>query len=144
MYMKIDEILNSIETDKKIDYTQLDTESLKIPEQAVKYQQLAHDEALRLRFLEKEYNVAKYNRWMYYTGKADPEVYNKEPFDHKVLKSDLNLFLDSDFILNEIQDRIVAQTEKLKLVVEAGKVMQNKSFNIKNALEHQKFMGGAF
>jgi hypothetical protein len=142
--MKIENILEHLEVDKKIDHTQLDTESLKIPEQAVKYQQLAHDEALRLRFLEKEYNVVKYNRWMYYTGKADPEVYSKEPFDHKVLKSDINLFLDSDLILNEVQDRIVAQTEKLKLVVEAGKVMQNKSFNIKNALEHQKFMGGAF
>ena len=142
--MKIDDIKTQLDKDKKVDHTQLDVESLKIPEQAVKYQQMAHDEALRLRFLEKEYNVAKYNRWMYYTGKADPEVYNKEPFDHKVLKSDINIFLDSDLILNEIQDRIVAQTEKLKLVVEAGKVMQNKSFNIKNALEHQKFMGGAF
>ena len=142
--MIINDILKQIETDKKIDHTQLDTESLRIPEQAVKYQQLAHDEAIRLRFLEKEYNVAKYNRWMYYTGKADPEIYNKEPFEHKVLKSDLNLFLESDLILNEIQDRIVIQTEKLKLVVEAGKVMQNKSFNIKNALDHQKFMGGAF
>ena len=142
--MKIDDIKTQLEIDKKIDHTQLDTESLRIPEQAVKYQQLAHDEALRLRFLEKEYNVAKYNRWMYYMGKADPDVYDKEPFDHKVLKSDLNIFLDSDLILNEIQDRIFAQTEKLKLVVEAGKVMQNKSFNIKNALEHQKSMGGAF
>ena len=142
--MKIDDIKTQLEKDKKIDHTQLDVESLRIPEQAVKYQQMAHDEALRLRFLEKEYNVARYNRWMYYMGKADPDVYDKEPFDHKVLKSDLNVFLDSDLILNEIQDRIVAQTEKLKLVVEAGKVMQNKSFNIKNALEHQKFMGGAF
>ena len=142
--MKIENIKDMLEKDRSIDHTQLDTESLKIPEQAVKYQQMAHDEALRLRFLEKEYNVARYNRWMYYMGKADPDVYDKEPFDHKVLKSDLNVFLDSDLILNEIQDRIVAQTEKLKLVVEAGKVMQNKSFNIKNALEHQKFMGGAF
>ena len=142
--MKIDDIKTQLDKDKKIDHTQLDAESLKIPEQAVKYQQMAHDEALRLRFLEKEYNVARYNRWMYYMGKADPEVYDKEPFDHKVLKSDINIFLDSDLILNEIQDRIMAQTEKLKLVVEAGKVMQNKSFNIKNALEHQKFMGGAF
>ena len=142
--MKIDEIKYQIEIDKKIDHTQLDTESLKIPEQAVKHQQMAHDAALRLRFLEKEYNVAKYNRWMYYMGKADPDVYDKEPFDHKVLKSDVNIFLESDSVLNEIQDRIIAQTEKLKLIVEAGKVMQNKSFNIKNALEHQKFMGGAF
>ena len=105
---------------------------------------MAHDEALRLRFLEKEYNVARYKRWMYYMGKADPSEYEKSPFDHKVLKADVNIFLESDSILNEIQDRIIAQTEKLKLVVEAGKVMQNKSFNIKNALEHQKFMGGAF
>ena len=142
--MKIDEILKQIETDKKIDHTQLDSESLKIPEQAVKYQQLAHDEALVLRHLEREYNVLKYNRWMYYMGKADPTVYDKEPFDHKVLKSDVNIYLDSDLILNEVQDRLTAQAEKLKLVVEAGKVMQNKSFNIKNALEHQKFMGGAF
>ena len=142
--MKIDDIKTQLEKDKKVDHTQLDTESLRIPEHAIKYQQMAHDEALRLRFLEKEYNVARYNRWMYYMGKADPDVYDKEPFDHKVLKSDVNIFLESDSVLNEIQDRIIAQTEKLKLIVEAGKVMQNKSFNIKNALEHQKFMGGAF
>ena len=90
--MKIEDILKLIEEDKKIDYTQLDTESLKIPEQAVKYQQLAHDEALMLRHLEREYNVMKYKRWMYYMGKADDEVYEKEPFDHKVLKSDVNIF----------------------------------------------------
>ena len=142
--MKIEDIKDMLEKDRSIDHTQLDTESLKIPEQAVKYQQLAHDEALMLRHLEREYNVMKYKRWMYYMGKADDEVYEKEPFDHKVLKSDVNTFLDADSKLCNLQDRITIQTEKLKLVVEAGKVMQNKSFNIKNALDHQKFMGGAF
>ena len=142
--MKIEDIKDMLEKDKSVDHTQLDTESLKIPEQAVKYQQLAHDEALMLRHLEREYNVMKYKRWMYYMGKADDEVYEKEPFDHKVLKSDVNIFLDSDKQLNELQDKISTQNEKLKLVVDAGKVMQNKSFNIKNALDHQKFMGGAF
>ena len=142
--MKIEDIKDMLEKDKSVDHTQLDTESLKIPEQAVKYQQLAHDEALMLRHLEREYNVMKYKRWMYYMGKADDEVYEKEPFDHKVLKSDVNIFLDSDKQLNELQDRISTQSEKLKLVVHAGQTMQNKSFNIKNALDHQKFMGGAF
>ena len=142
--MKIENIKDMIERDKSIDYTQLDTASLKIPEQAVKYQQLSHDEAVILRYLEREYNIMKLRRWMYYMGKADDEVYEKEPFDHKVLKSDVNLFLEADKKLNELQDRIILQTEKLKLVVEAGKIMQNKSFNIKNALDHQKFMGGAF
>ena len=142
--MKIEDIKDMIEQDKSIDYTQLDTASLKIPEQAVKYQQLSHDEAVILRYLEREYNIMKLNRWMYYMGKADDEVYEKEPFDHKVLKSDVNLFLEADSKLCNLQDRISLQTEKLKLVVEAGKIMQNKSFNIKNALDHQKFMGGAF
>lgn len=142
--MKIEDIKGMLERDKSIDYTQLDTASLKIPEQAVKYQQLSHDEAVTLRYLEREYNIMKLRRWMYYMGKASDEEYEKEPFDHKVLKSDVNLFLEADKKLNELQDRIILQTEKLKLVVEAGKIMQNKSFNIKNALEHQKFMGGAF
>ena len=142
--MKIENIKDMLDKDKSIDYTQLDTESLKIPEQAVKYQQIAHDEALMLRHLEREYNVMKYKRWMYYMGKADDEVYEKEPFDHKVLKSDVNIFLESDKQLNELQDKISTQSEKLKLVVHAGQTMQNKSFNIKNALDHQKFMGGAF
>ena len=142
--MKIEDIKDMLEKDKSVDHTQLDTESLKIPEQAVKYQQMAHDEAVILRYLEREYNIMKLKRWMYYMGKASDEEYEKEPFDHKVLKSDVNTFLEADSKLCNIQDRIILQTEKLKLVVEAGKVMQNKSFNIKNALEHQKFMGGAF
>ena len=142
--MKIEDIKDMLERDKSIDYTQLDTASLKIPEQAVKYQQLAHDEAVTLRYLEREYNIMKLNRWMYYMGKASDEEYEKEPFDHKVLKSDVNIFLEADSKLCNLQDRIALQTEKLKLVVDAGKVMQNKSFNIKNALDHQKFMGGAF
>ena len=142
--MKIEDIKDMLEKDKSIDYTQLDTESLKIPEQAVKYQQLAFEEQMVLRHLEREYNIMKLNRWMYYMGKASDEEYEKEPFDHKVLKTDINLFLEADKSLNELKDRISLQSEKLKLVYEAGKIMQNKSFNIKNALDHQKFMGGSF
>ena len=63
-------------------------------------------------------------------GKSSDEEYEKEPFDHKVLKSDVNLFLDADKHLNELQDRISTQSEKVKLVVHAGQTMQNKSFNI--------------
>ena len=142
--MKIEDIKDMLERDKSIDYTQLDTASLKIPEQAVKYQQLAFEEQMVLRHLEREYNIMKLKRWMYYMGKASDEEYEKEPFDHKVLKSDVNLFLEADKSLNDLKDRISLQSEKLKLVYEAGKIMQNKSFNIKNALDHQKFMGGAF
>ena len=62
--MKIEDIKDMLEKDKSIDYTQLDTESLKIPEQAVKYQQLAFEEQMVLRHPEREYNIMKLNRWM--------------------------------------------------------------------------------
>jgi hypothetical protein len=57
----------------------------------------------------------KLKRWMYYMGKASDEEYEKEPFDHKVLKSDVNLFLEADKSLNDLKDRISLQSEKLKL-----------------------------
>ena len=63
--MKIEDIKDMLEKDKSIDYTQLDTESLKIPEQAVKYQQLAFEEQMVVRHLEREYNIMKLKRWMY-------------------------------------------------------------------------------
>ena len=73
--MKIEDIKDMLEKDRSIDHTQLDTESLKIPEQAVKYQQLAFEEQMILRHLEREYNIMKLNRWMYYMGKASDEEY---------------------------------------------------------------------
>ena len=108
--MKIEDIKVMLEKDKSVDHTQLDTESLKIPEQAVKYQQMAHDEAVILRYLEREYNIMKLKRWMYYMGKASDEEYEKEPFDHKVLKTDINLFLEADKSLNDLKDRISLQS----------------------------------
>ena len=49
--MKIDDIKTQLEKDKKIDHTQLDVESLRISEQAIKYQQMANDQTLQLRFI---------------------------------------------------------------------------------------------
>ena len=43
-----------------------------------------------------EYNILKRKKWEYYSGKSDPEVYRENPFDFKVLKADLHIYLDSD------------------------------------------------
>ena len=66
--MKIENIKEMLEWDKSIDYTQLDTASLKIPEQAVKYQQLSHDEAggcitwvkLQMKNMRKNHSIIKF------------------------------------------------------------------------------------
>ena len=71
----------------------LDGYSISIPELANKYHQLAFDERKTLRFLEAQYDIIKLSRWKYYSGKANPDEYEKEPFDLKVLKSDMDMFL---------------------------------------------------
>ena len=45
---------------------------------------------------EGEYNILKSKKWEYYSGKSDPEVYRDNPFDFKVLKQDLPIYLESD------------------------------------------------
>ena len=44
-------------------------------------------------------------KWEYYTGKARPEVYVEKPFDFKVLKSDIDKYLDSDEELSLLEKR---------------------------------------
>ena len=62
----------------------LDGYSISIPELANKYHQLAFDERKTLRFLEAQYDIIKLSKWKYYSGKANPDEYDKEPFDLKV------------------------------------------------------------
>ncbi len=36
------------------------------------------------------------NKWEYYAGKADPKTYSEKPFDMKVLKTDLDMYINAD------------------------------------------------
>ena len=84
----------------------LDGYSVSIPELANKYHQLRHDEKNLLRFLKSQYDIIKCNRWKYYSGKADPDEYEKEPFDLKVLKNDIDMFLSADKMIIDIKNKI--------------------------------------
>jgi hypothetical protein len=97
---------------------------------------------MALRYFEKEYDVVKCQRTLYYTGKADPEEYQKEPFDLKVLRSDLDLFLNADNKLNEYKDKVRAQQQKLNYLTEFTKSIMGLSFNVGNAIKWKKFLNG--
>ena len=90
--MNLVELQNEADRDLKIDDTELDTESLKIPQIHNKYLNLYHDERLVLRKLETDYKSLLKTKWEYYTGKIDDETleeYGWEPFPLKILKNDI-------------------------------------------------------
>ena len=140
--MNINDLKEMCDKDTKIDETDLDGYSMSIPEKANKYHQLAFIESKTLRFLEAQYRTARLSRWLYYSGKAPEADYEDKPFDLKVLKSDLDIFLDADEKLMELQEQIAEQTGKMKLIEDTARVIQNASFNISNTIKWKSFLAG--
>tara|TARA_B110000467_G_C18242641_1_gene435547 strand:- start:86 stop:523 length:438 start_codon:yes stop_codon:yes gene_type:complete len=142
--MKINDIRDLIkqDTDFLREDCNIDIASLRVPEMCSKYHSLIYDETMTLRYFEKEYDIIKCQRTLYYTGKADPEEYQKNPFDLKVLRTDVDLFLRADERLNEYKDKVVAQQQKLNYLTEFTKSIMAVSFNVGNTIKWKKFLNG--
>ena len=72
--MKLEEIQESWSSDSQIDDTELDNESLKIPELHHKYFRIFSDEKLKLVRMYSKQKELRRLKWLYYTGKLDQET----------------------------------------------------------------------
>jgi hypothetical protein len=142
--MNINDIKEMIQEDSTFikDEVNIDISSLSVPELSGKYHQLISEETMTLRLLRKEYDVIYRDRWVFYSGKADPEVYKNEPFDLKILKADIDKFLNADELLNKQKDKVTLQEVKINLLTEFTKSIMSISFNIGNAIKWKKFLSG--
>ena len=140
--MNLDEIQLSWEADSKIDDDNLHSESTKIPSLHAKYYRILNNILLMKKLEENKFKQLKKTKWQYYTGKADPEVYIAQPFDHKVLRQDVDKYMDSDEDLIKIQNKIDYFQVMLNYLDSILKIINNRTFQIKNAIEWQKFIRG--
>ena len=140
--MNLDEIQLSWEEDSKIDDDNLHSESTKIPSLHAKYYRILNNNLLIKKLEENKFKQLKKTKWQYYTGKADPEVYIAQPFDHKVLRQDVDKYMDSDEDLIKIQNKIDYFQVMLNYLDSILKIINNRTFQIKNAIEWQKFIRG--
>ena len=92
---------------------------------------------------EHEYKSLLRDKFEYYTGKAEPSIYQEKPFDLKVLKSDLGLYMDSDPELQLLQTRINYYEEIMFFLEKVLQCLNNRGFQIKNSIDWQKFMQGS-
>ena len=89
------------------------------------------------------YSKVKLERHNYYTGKAPVEVYAEEPFPYKIREKDaLQRYLEADDKLNIIDMKIRYYDVELKFLEEIIKTIANRTYQIKNAIEWQKFQAG--
>ena len=91
--MNIDEIQTLWNEDSKLDEDNLHSESTKIPSLHAKYHHILNKLILLKKMEETKLKISKKEKWQYYTGKADPEIYIDKPFDYKVLRQDIDKYI---------------------------------------------------
>jgi len=141
--MNLDEIQEMWQRDSIIDPDNLHDESLKIPQLHSKYYTIYNTTTLLREKARETYNKVKLDRYNYYSGKAPAEVYIEEPFPYKVRdKKALQRHLDADERLNKIDLKIRYYDIMLKFLEEIIKTVSNRTFQIKNAIEWNRFQAG--
>ena len=81
--------------------------------------------------------------WEYYTGKADASVYAEKPFDLKILRTDIDKYLDSDEDLQKQKQKVDYLNTTVDFLDRTIRQIGNRGFTIKNAIDWRKFTSGA-
>ena len=90
-----------------------------------------------------DYNTLKKDKWEYYTGKAPAEVYAEKPFDLKILKTDIDKYLDADIELQRSKQKVDYLETVVDFLDKTIRTISNRGFTIKNAIDWRKFTSGA-
>ena len=131
------------EKDSQIDADNLHTESLKVPALHAKYHEMFNNFHLLRKKAEQQRKNIRHERYEYYSGKADPEVYIDNPFGKKIRDKDtMTKYLDADEKLKDINLKIDYYETLLNYIESIQKQISNRTYQIKNAIEWQKFIAG--
>lgn len=144
--MQISEIISEWENDCKIDKTSLDDETLKIPILHSKYLKELSLERIRLLNAKTKQKELHGTLFRYYKGErnipAELKALNKEPWQHRTMKADLNTYIEQDKSWIDLCLKINLSEEKVKMLEAIMKSLENRSFQISNAINWQKLLGG--
>ena len=141
--MNLEQIQEMWEKDSKIDPDNLHDESFKIPQLHSKYYTLYNTITLLRERAREQYSKVRLERYNYYTGKAPAEVYVEEPFPYKVREKDaIQRHLEADDKMNKVDMKIKYYDIMLKFLEEIIRNISGRTYQIKNAIEWNKFQAG--
>jgi hypothetical protein len=143
MSLDLDVIQKMWEQDSKIDPDNLHIESLNIPILHSKYFEIHNTILLLKKKAEQQKKNIRHQKYEYFTGKADPDVYLENPFPKKVRdKETLQGYLDSDEKLSQSSLKVDYYETMLIYVDSILKMISNRTYQIKNAIEFMRFTAG--
>ena len=143
MTFDLDTIQEMWEKDAKIDRDNLHDESLNIPSLHAKYFQIYNTIFLLRKKAEQQRKNIRHERYEYFSGNADPDVYIQNPFPKKIRDKDtMTKYLDADEKLSNASLKIEYYDTMLTYLESILKVIQNRTYQIKNAIEFMRFNAG--
>ena len=140
--MTLDELKLQVQKDLKVDNEHLDTESLKNQEIKATYLDYKTRYELLLFKAKGDYKRMYREKWEYYGGKADAKIYATKPFDLKVLKTDLAVYISADEDIMNAENKIGYLETVIDYIKGVIKSVDNRGWDIKNAIEWRKFEAG--
>ena len=89
-----------------------------------------------------EYQQMYRAKWEYYGGKSDAKIYVAKPFDLKVLKSDLAMYIVSDEDVVALANKQAYLEIVIKYIDGVIRSIDNRGWDIKNAQDWKRFESG--
>jgi hypothetical protein len=143
--MNLSDIKIMVEKDIEFDETELDKESLRIPQLHNKYLVFLTDEKIILEKYKQDFRILIRKKWLYYTGKMSEDELKEngwEPFALNILKSDVDKFIDSDAEVLRLRAIVRMQEEKISYLDSVVKAINGRQWNIRAAIDWMKFTHG--
>jgi len=134
--------------DCEIDDIELDKSSLEVPKLHAKYSELLTDSIVSYKGKQLEYKLLLKDKWLWFNGKMDGDRikqlgWSDDPFDGlKIMKNDINIFLDADPDIMKIRTQLDYLQEKIDFIKRCMDNITWRHQTIKNTIEWRKFMSG--
>ena len=141
--MNLENLQQMWKTDSVLDDDLHDNDSLAIPQLHMKYMEFHNTFSLMKRERELEMKRLLKEKWLYYKGKAPAAVYKEMPFDLKLTaKDEISMFIEADEEVQKIQYKIDYIEQVLFFLDGVLRMINNRTYHIKNAIEWKRFQNG--
>jgi len=141
--MNLEKLQEMWSIDCQIDRDLYCEESTKIPQLHMRYMEFFNTYSLMKKEREFELKTLVKEKWIYYKGKAPASVYKEVPFDLKLTTRDeIDMFIDADDDIKKLRYKVAYIDQTLVFLESVLKQINNRTFQIKNAIEWEKFKNG--
>ena len=141
--INLDKIQSMWQEDCKIDIDNMHEESIKVPQLHSKYHEILNNLILLRTKAQKIQKSVRHERYEYYSGKADADVYEREPFPKKVRDKDaLIRYMDADDRVSDANLKVEYYDVMINYTESILKQISNRTYQIKNSIEWHKFQAG--